>query len=86
MCISGGLVETYVIEMLKYAKNQHMTKQNLKDAKVIVTLVYKKEGGLLEKIITGKNKAIVSGLKIIDKHISEMNNRIVYIKKIKVDY
>lgn len=86
MYLPGGLVETYALEMLKYAKNQCMTKQNLKDAKIIVTLVYKKEEGLLEKNITGKNKAIVSGLKIIDKHISEMNNRMVYIKKIKVDY
>ena len=86
MHVAGGLVETYAIEMLKYAKDQRMTKQNLKDAKVIVTLVYKKEEGLLEKNITVKNKAIVSGLKIIDKHISEMNNRMVYIKKIKVDY
>ena len=86
MYMHGGLVETYAIEMLKYAKNQRMTKQNLIDAKVIVTLVYKTGEGLLEKNITGKNKAIVSGLKIIDKHISEMNNRMVYIKKIKVDY
>ena len=86
MYMHGGLVETYALEMLKYAKNQRMTKQNLIDAKVIVTLVYKTSEGLLERNITGKNKAIVSGLKIIDKHTSEMNNRIVYIKKIKVDY
>ena len=86
MCISGGLVETYSIEMLKYAKNQRMTKQNLKDAKIIVTLIYKKEGDLLERNITGKNQAIISGLKIIDKHTSEMSNSITYIKKIKVVY
>lgn len=55
-------------------------------AKIIVTLVYKKEGDLLEKNITGKNQAIVSGLKIIDKHTSETNNRVVYIKKINVNY
>ena len=47
MYLPGGLVETYALEMLKYAKNQCMTKQNLKDAKIIVTLVYKKEGNLL---------------------------------------
>lgn len=86
MYLPGGLVETYALEMLKYAKNQYMTKQNLKDAKIIVTLVYKKEGDLLEKNITGKNQAIVSGLKIIDKHTSETNNRVVYIKKINVNY
>lgn len=86
MYLPGGLVETYALEMLKYAKNQCMTKQNLKNAKIIVTLVYKKEGDLLEKNITGKNQAIVSGLKIIDKHTSETNNRVVYIKKINVNY
>lgn len=86
MYMHGKLVETYALEMLKYAKNQRMTKQNLIDAKVIVTLVYKKEESILEKNITGNNQAIVSGLKIIDKHTSDMNNRSVYIKKIKVDY
>ncbi len=86
MYMAGGLVETYAMEMLKYAKNQRMTKQNLKEAKVIVTLVYKIGESLLEKNITGKNQTIINGLKIIDKHTSEMNNRVVYIKEIKVDY
>ncbi|WZK93695.1 hypothetical protein [Staphylococcus phage SpP] len=86
MYIAGGLVETYALEMLKYAKNQRMTKQNLMNAKVIVTLVYKIGENLLEKNITGKNQTIINGLKIIDKHTSEMNNRVVYIKEIKLDY
>lgn len=86
MYTHGGLVETYALEMLKHAKNQRMTKQNLIDAKVIVTLVYKTSERSLEKNITGKNKAIVSGLKIIDKNTSEMSNNITYIKKIRVIY
>lgn len=86
MYMAGGLVETYALEMLKYAKNQRMTKQNLMNAKVIVTLVYKIGEDLLEKNITGKNQTIINGLKIIDKHTSEMNNRVVYIKEIKLDY
>lgn len=86
MYIAGGLVETYALEMLKYAKNQRMTKQNLMNAKVIVTLVYKIGENLLEKNITGKNQTIINGLKIIDKHTSEMNDRVVYIKEIKLDY
>lgn len=86
MYMAGGLVETYALEMLKYAKNQRMTKQNLMNAKVIVTLVYKIGENLLEKNITGKNQTIINGLKIIDKHTSEMNDRVVYIKEIKLDY
>ncbi len=86
MYMAGGLVETYALEMLKYAKNQRMTKQNLMNAKVIVTLVYKIGEDLLEKNITGKNQTIINGLKIIDKHTTEMKDRIVYIKEIKLDY
>lgn len=86
MYMAGGLVETYALEMLKYAKTQRMTKQNLMDAKVIVTLVYKIGEDLLEKNITGKNQTIINGLKVIDKHTSEMNDRVVYIKEIKLDY
>lgn len=86
MYMAGGLVETYALEMLKYAKNQRMTKQNLMNAKVIVTLVYKIGEDLLEKNITGKNQTIINGLKIIDKHTSEMKDRVVYIKEIKLDY
>lgn len=86
MYIAGGLVETYALEMLKHAKSKRMTKQNLKDAKVVVTLVYKIGNENLEKNITGENQTIINGLKIIDKHTSEMNNRVVYIKEIKLDY
>ena len=86
MYMPGGLVETYALEMLKYAKNQRMTKQNLMNAKVVVTLVYKIGNENLEKNITGKNQTIINGLKIIDKHTTEMKDRIVYIKEIKLDY
>ena len=86
MYMPGGLVETYALEMLKYAKDQRMTKHNLMNAKVIVTLVYKIDNENLEKNITGKNQTIINGLKIIDKHTSEMKGRIVYIKEIKLDY
>ena len=86
MYIPGGLVETYALEMLKYAKDQRMTKQNLMNAKVIVTLVYKIGNENLEKNISGKNQTIINGLKIIDKHTTEMKDRIVYIKEIKLDY
>lgn len=54
MYMPGGLVETYALEMLKYAKDQRMTKQNLMNAKVVVTLVYKIGNENLEKNITGK--------------------------------
>ena len=86
MYVAGGLVETYALEMLKYAKDQRMTKHNLMNAKVIVTLVYKIGNKNLEKNITGKNQTIINGLKIIDKHTSEMKDRTVYIKEIKLDY
>ena len=86
MYMPGGLVETYALEMLKYAKDQRMTKHNLMNAKVIVTLVYKIGNKNLEKNITGKNQTIINGLKIIDKHTSEMKDRTVYIKEIKLDY
>lgn len=86
MYMPGGLVETYALEMLKYAKDQRMTKQNLMNAKVVVTLVYKIGNENLEKNITGKNKTIINGLKIIDKHTTEMKDRIVYLKEIKLDY
>lgn len=86
MYIAGGLVETYALEMLKYAKDQRMTKQNLMNAKVVVTLVYKIGNENLEKNISGKNQTIINGLKIIDKHTTEMKDRIVYIKEIKLDY
>ena len=86
MYIAGGLVETYALEMLKYAKDQRMTKQNLINAKVVVTLVYKIGNENLEKNIAGKNQTIINGLKIIDKHTTEMKDRIVYIKEIKLDY
>lgn len=86
MYIAGGLVETYALKMLKYAKDQRMTKQNLMNAKVVVTLVYKIGNENLEKNITGKNQTIINGLKIIDKHTTEMKDRIVYIKEIKLDY
>ena len=86
MYIPGGLVETYALEMLKYAKDQRMTKQNLMNAKVIVTLVYKIGNENLEKNITGENQTIINGFKIIDKHTTEMKDRIVYIKEIKLDY
>ena len=86
MYMPGGLVETYALEMLKYAKDQRMTKQNLMNAKVIVTLVYKIGNENLEKNISGKNQTIINGLKIIDKHTTEMKDRIVYIKEIKLDY
>lgn len=86
MYMPGGLVETYALEMLKYAKDQRMTKQNLMNAKVVVTLVYKIGNENLEKNITGKNQTIINGLKIIDKHTTEMKDRIVYIKEIKLDY
>ena len=86
MYMPGGLVETYALEMLKYAKDQRMTKQNLINAKVVVTLVYKIGNENLEKNITGKNQTIINGLKIIDKHTTEMKDRIVYIKEIKLDY
>lgn len=86
MYIPGGLVETYALEMLKYAKDQRMTKQNLMNAKVIVTIVYKIGNENLEKNITGENQTIINGLKIIDKHTTEMKDRIVYIKEIKLDY
>lgn len=86
MYMPGGLVETYALEMLKYAKDQRMTKQNLMNAKVVVTLVYKIGNENLEKNISGKNQTIINGLKIIDKHTTEMKDRIVYIKEIKLDY
>ena len=86
MYMPGGLVETYALEMLKYAKDQRMTKQNLINAKVVVTLVYKIGNENLEENITGKNQTIINGLKIIDKHTTEMKDRIVYIKEIKLDY
>ena len=86
MYVVGGLVETYALEMLKYAKDQRMTKHNLMNAKVIVTLVYEIGPGKLEKDLTGKNQTIINGLKIIDKHTTEMKDRIVYIKEIKLDY
>ncbi len=77
------LMATYLIEMMKACNAEAMTKEELKETKVVVTVVFKTEGEDVVKQLEGKTGTIVKGLKVLDMHTNDLN-RTVYIKKIEL--
>lgn len=79
------LVSTYLIEMFKECQRQQMKPKELREAKVTVTLVFKKEDEDLIREISGYTGRVVKGLKVIDNHLDEGVHKDVYIKGIKIE-
>lgn len=79
------LVSTYLIEMFKECQRQQMKRKELREAKVTVTLVFKKEDEDLVREISGHTGSVVKGLKVIDKNLDDGIHKDVYIKSIKID-
>lgn len=80
------LITTYIVEMFKICQVNNIKRGGLKDVKVTVELAYHEADGSKEyKKITGFTKAIVAGLRVLDKHQQSGVPYEVQIKDIQIE-